>query len=101
MKKNKNNNNTSNTTKNVTVRQLKKQNKEQHAKEKEQRAKERIAAKEARKQHNEHKAVTVNAKPIKKALKSTGGVSITILLSNVTCCAKNEKSYTNNGELLR
>lgn len=79
MKKNKNNNNTSNTTKNVTARQLKKQNKEQHAKEKEQRAKERIAAKEARKQHNEHKAVTVNAKPIKKALKSMGGVSITTL----------------------
>lgn len=79
MKKNKTNNNTSNTTKNVTARQLKKQNKEQHAKEKEQRAKERIAAKEARKQHNEHKAVTVNAKPIKKALKSMGGVSITTL----------------------
>ena len=79
MKKNKTNNNTSNTTKNVTVRQLKKQNKEQRAKEKEQRAKERIAAKEARKQHNEHKAVTVNAKPIKKALKSMGGVSITTL----------------------
>lgn len=79
MKKNKTNNNTSNTTKNVTVRQLKKQNKEQHAKEKEQRAKERIAAKEARKQHNEHKTVTVNAKPIKKALKSMGGVSITTL----------------------
>ena len=79
MKKNKTNNNTSNTTKNVTARQLKKQNKEQHTKEKEQRAKERIAAKEARKQHNEHKAVTVNAKPIKKALKSMGGVSITTL----------------------
>lgn len=79
MKKNKTNNNTSNTTKNVTARQLKKQNKEQHAKEKEQRAKERIAAKETRKQHNEHKAVTVNAKPIKKALKSMGGVSITTL----------------------
>lgn len=79
MKKNKTNNNTSNTTKNVTARQLKKQNKEQHAKEKEQRAKERIAAKEARKQQNERKAVTVNAKPIKKALKSMGGVSITTL----------------------
>lgn len=79
MKKNKTNNNTSNTTKNVTARQLKKQNKEQHAKEKEQRAKERIAAKEVRKQHNERKAVTVNAKPIKKALKSMGGVSITTL----------------------
>lgn len=72
MKKNKTNNNTSNTTKNVIARQLKKQNKKQ-------RAKERIAAKEARKQHNEHKAVTVNAKPIKKALKSMGGVSITTL----------------------
>lgn len=79
MKKNKTNNNTSNTTKNVTARQLKKQNKEQHAKEKEQRAKERIAAKEARKQQNERKAVTVNAKPIKKALKSMGGVNITTL----------------------
>lgn len=79
MKKNKTNNNTSNTTKNISARQLKKQNKEQHAKEKEQRAKERIAAKEARKQQNEHKAVTVNAKPIKKALKSMGGVSITTL----------------------
>lgn len=72
MKKNKTNNNTSNTTKNITARQLKKQNKEQ-------RAKERIAAKEARKQQNEHKAITVNAKPIKKALKSMGGVSITTL----------------------
>lgn len=79
MKNNKTNNDTSNTTKNVTARQLKKQNKEQHAKEKEQRAKERIAAKEARKQHNEHKAVTVNAKLIKKALKSMGSVSITTL----------------------
>ena len=79
MKKNKTNNNTSNTTKKMSARQLKKQNKEQHAKEKQQRAKERIAAKEARKQQNERKAVTVNAKPIKKALKSMGGVSITTL----------------------
>lgn len=79
MKKNKTNNNTSNTTKKMSARQLKKQNKEQHAKEKEQHAKERIAAKEARKQQNEHKAITVNAKPIKKALKSMGGVSITTL----------------------
>lgn len=79
MKKNKTNNNTSNTTKKMSAHQLKKQNKEQHAKEKQQRAKERIAAKEARKQQNERKAVTVNAKPIKKALKSMGGVSITTL----------------------
>ena len=79
MKKNKTNNNTSNTTKKMSAHQLKKQNKEQHAKEKQQRAKERIAAKEARKQQNERKAVTVNAKPIKKALKSIGGVSITTL----------------------
>lgn len=80
MKKNKTNNNTSNTTKKMSAHQLKKQNKEQHAKEKQQRAKERIAAKEARKQQNERKAVTVNAKPIKKALKSMGGVSITTLI---------------------
>ena len=79
MKKNKTNNNTSNTTKKMSARQLKKQNKEQHVKEKQQRAKERIAVKEARKQQNERKAVTVNAKPIKKALKSMGGVSITTL----------------------
>ena len=79
MKKNKTNNNTSNTTKKMSAHQLKKQNKEQHAKEKQQRAKERIAAKEARKQQNEREAVTVNAKPIKKALKSMGGVSITTL----------------------
>lgn len=79
MKKNKTNNNTSNATKKMSAHQLKKQNKEQHAKEKQQRAKERIAAKEARKQQNERKAVTVNAKPIKKALKSMGGVSITTL----------------------
>lgn len=79
MKKNKTNNNTSNTTKKMSAHQLKKQNKEQHAKEKQQRAKERIAAKEARKQQNERKAVTINAKPIKKALKSMGGVSITTL----------------------